>query len=240
MDKKQRRKIHTIAIALIILGFACVTVAGLVQDKINYFYACVFGILGFAFVISALIILIAKYPKLVASEMEDRASALETEDTFFTRVKLKETPFSLKEKFKLAGFHEDDGFHHRKKFSLAKDYINYYAFVVDDTDMGQYIDTFIHKFDDLTGSQKHLNKNNYVFIVFFKNNVSNDDLLPLKNLIITQDVTQDIQRYYLDTVVPVVYDYENQEFILRNKKSTWSIKPINIAMKRFCKIVFKG
>lgn len=239
MNKKQRVISIIIGIGFGVVGFICFVAAAMVQDWLGDSYANIIGVLGFAFLILSLIYLIRKAPEIITSEMEEKEASMNAENNFFTAIKFEEDIYSLKEKFLKAGFSEGSNYLHKKIFSVAKDYINYYVVIVDNTDMEQYIDDFLRKIDTLIKSQKHLNKNNYIYMIFFKDHVSYDELIPIKKMIISQDVVHGIPQYLLDTVVPIVYSIENQEYILRINNRKLSLNPIDIAMKKFCKIVFR-
>lgn len=239
MNKKQRVISLIIAIVLAVAGFACFGVAAMMQDKLGDTYANTIGISGFVFLILSVIYLLVKAPKMMSSEMEERAKRLESENTFFTTIQVEESIHSLKEKFFKAGFSHGQNYLHKKSFSLAKDYINYYVVIVDNTDIEQYVNAFLEKIDTLIESQKRFKKNNYIYLIFFKDHISDDELLPLKNLIINQDVIQEIPSSRSDTLVPIVYNIENQEFVIRINRKKLSLKPIEMAMKTFGKIVFR-
>ncbi len=239
MNKKQRIISLTIGIGLGVVGFTCLGVAAMVQNKLGDTYENTIFISGFAFMILASIYLIVKAPKIILSELEEQAESMESENIFFTTIKFEESINSLKEKFLKAGFIQGENYLHKKIFSLTKDYINYYVVIVDNTNMTEYMDVFFNNIDTLIESQKRLNKNNYIYLIFFKNNISDNELIPLKFLVINQDVIQGL-NYQADTVVPIVYNIGKQEYILRINNRKLSLKPIDIAIKNFCKVVFRG
>jgi len=239
MNNKQRVLSFIFSIILGALGFGCFAVAAMVQENLGNIYANIIGISGFVFLILSLIYLLVKAPKMISSEMEELAERMKSETTFFTAIQLEESINSLKEKFYKAGFSQEQNYIHKKSFSFAKDYINYYVIIVENMEIEQYIDFFLEKIDSLIESQKRFEKNNYIYLIFFKNSISDDELIPLKNLIINQTVIQEIPSSRADTLVPIVYNIDNKEFMIRMNHRKLSLKPINIAMKNFCKIVIR-
>jgi hypothetical protein len=241
MNQKQRALTYIIAIIFGTMGFLCFGVAGMLQAKPGNTCANFIGIIGFTFLTLALIYLIVKFPKLFLSEIEAEAKSLESEINFFSAINIEESNTSLKEKFLKAGFLKGSNYLHKKSFSFIKgDYINYYVFLVDNAVIEQYVETFLNQIDTLIESRKRFNKNNYIYLIFFNNHSSYNELIPLKNLIISQDVFQGISHsHYLDYVIPILYNIDDKEYILRISKRKIIMKPIDIAMKNFCKIVFK-
>ncbi len=237
MNKKQRVISYSISMVLFSIGVSCFIVAAVVQDKLGNTFANIMVLLGLVFLILSLVYLVLKAPKMISSEMEERAERLGLENKFFSTIKIEESMYSLREKFIRKGYKQGDNYLHKKKFSFSKDYINYYLFTVDNVNLMQYIEDFLKNINLIIESQKRLNKNNLIYLVFFKYNISDDEMMTIKNMIINQDVFQELPHYMSDAVVPIVYDIEKHEYLLRTTNMKLSLKPIDIAIRKFCEIV---
>lgn len=235
MNRKKRIISLLIGIVLCILGFGCIAVAAIVQDILGNHTAGIFCILGFALLIIAVIYMQMTYPKLIASEMEEKAADMQAESRFFQKIQFQEDVDSLAKKLVEAGFTERDDYFFKSRFSALQNIVHYYFFILDNVDVREYIDSFLDRMDDLLARRSILRTDKYVCLMFFQDEISEEDLAALKDLIISQDIMQEIPRKSWDTVVPIVYDTGSREYIVRtNNKKQW-YKPIYRATKAFCR-----
>ena len=129
---------------------------------------------------------------------------------------------------------------HKKRFSFLKSMIHYYVFILDNTDVKAYIDSFVDRLDDLCAKRSLVCTNNYACLIFFKNEISDEELTAMKELIISQDIVQEIPRRSYDTVVPIVYDGRSREYIVRIHNTKQWYKPIYRATKNFCRLILNS
>lgn len=237
MNKKQRIATLILGIVLGAAGFGCIAVAGVVQNHLGDFAANTFGVLGFSFLIASVIYLLRKLPRMMSSEMAEKAADMEAESNFFQRVQLQENAGSLTEKFIQAGFEQKDHYLYKRRFCFLKDYVNYYVLIENSTNVKDYINSFLERMDKLLETKKLFHKNNYIYLIFFQYEISHDDLDVLKNFIISQDVIQEIPRSISDEIVPIIYSIGSQEYIFRKNKKRHSLKPLHIATNEFCRVV---
>lgn len=233
MDKKSR-----VIFGLILLGIAAVGVVIMAlapaiakalgtQENIPIFTGL--GILGIL-----LIALLVKSPKLLSGEMEDKAAKLAAEKDFFVQIPAEETMIGLESKLRGAGFEKKDGMLHKREFSLAKDYVNFYAILAETEDFSTSIKELMQKLDAFSKTSKSLNRNACCLTVFFADKTNEKEFADLKTLMINQRVLLDMQQHWDNAVIPVIYDKENRCFIFYKPKKR-SVNPLDLAIRSFCK-----
>jgi hypothetical protein len=138
------------------------------------------------------------------------------------------------------GFNIKSGYLHKRNIYFLKDYLNYYVSIVEEEPITEeYFDMTIGRLEEmLKNNKKWLNKNNVLYLFFFKRDITDNELDLLKNAIINQDVMQNMPGYF-DTILPIVYDTAEQKYMAKalNRKDRFSIKPIQIALRKFYKII---
>jgi hypothetical protein len=232
MNKKERIAILLKGVVLAGAGFGSLAATEALGTPIDIF----FGVLGVALLLSAIIYLLKRLPKMMESEILEKAEKLEAEDNFFTRIGFRESVESLTEKFLNAGFKFKDNRLYKKSRSIFTDFRNYHVIIMRDINISEYLVSFSERMNDFLGK----NKNNYVFLVFFQSNITIDEVLVLKSLYITQEAIQEIPNAFSETLVPIAYDIGRQEYVIRMNKSKLLLKHIHIATRFFCKKVFNN
>jgi len=237
MDRKKRIVVLSIAVFLFVLGFICIGIAAIAQDTINRKYINVIGLSSFGFWLLSLFLIIKNFTNMISSEMIEISAKMHNEIDFFSIINMNESPQSLEERFIKAGFKVKQGCLHKREFSFAKDYINYYVIITKDENIITYLDGFLKSIDeDLFQSKFRFHKNNIVYVFFFNRNTTIEELDCIKNVIINQEVSQGLPLDF-DTVLPIVYDTTNYKYIIKSQKSKFSIKLLNMALRKFYKII---
>jgi hypothetical protein len=236
MTKKKRIVILSVAVLLMILGFLSVVIAESIQDTVNNKYANILGLSSFGFWGLALFILIRDFTDMVSSEMNETTEKIHNEVNFFSMINLNENPQTLEARFIKSGFKLQQGYLHKRQFSFAKDYINYYVAIANEESIMEYFDVFLSNVEDLFQNKSRFHKNNVIYLFFFNRNITNEELDFLKSIIINQDVAQGLP-FNDDTILPIVYDITNQKYIIKALKNRFSIKLLHIALRKFYKII---
>lgn len=238
MNRKQRMKPLTFGVCISVLGFGCIVIAGLVQKPFGNFIASIFGISGFVLLAIAVVYLLKKFPEIVTSELNKKEAQLEAEKEFFYCVQIQESTSSLNRKFIHAGFIRNSNFYIKHRIYFLRDYLNFYAFIATNENIEHYLDSFLENADGFLMTNRLFHKNNYVYIIFFQNGVTVEQLATLRSLYICQEVIQEIPKSVSYTIIPVIYNTDTEEYILRSCKKKYSLKPINHAIFSLRRIIF--
>ena len=236
MDKKKRIAIFSIAVLLAVLGIICITIAVITQDMLNRKYVNIIGFSSFGFWGLGLFILMRNHTNMVSSEMNEIASKMHNEEDFFSMINLIENPQTLEERFIRSGFKLQHGGLHKREFSFMKDYINFYVIIVNEENIAIYLESFMKNIDDFFQNKTRFRHNKVVYLFFFTRNITQDELGLLKKVIINQDVSQELPLNF-DTVLPIVYDMTNNQYIIKTLRRRFSIKLLNIALRKFYKMI---
>jgi hypothetical protein len=236
MTKKKRIVILSVAVLLFVLGFLTLAIAASIQDTVNNKYANILGLSSFGFWGLSLFILIKNFTNMVFSEMNETTEKMHNEVDFFSMISINENPQTLEERFIKSGFKLQQGYLHKRQFSFAKDYINYYVAIANEESIMEYFNVFLSSVEDLFQNKSRFHKNNVIYVFFFNRNITNEELVFIKSIIINQDVAQGLPINF-DTILPIVYDITNQKYIIKALKNRFSIKLLHIALRKFYKMI---
>ncbi len=236
MNKKKRYAIYVTSVLFLLAGFFCMAIAGSDAFESNKNLRTIIGLSSFLFWVPPLFILSKNFISLVISEMYELEDKMLRENNFFVEIESLETQASLKEKFLKRGFTPRGDFLHKKQFSFAKDYINYYLMISEEQNILKFFDRYFDKNIDYFVSNKKFRRNNYIYVVFFHSTLSEPNIDYVKNCIINQDVIQGVARH-TDTVIPIIYDTNRGKYIMRKMNHKLSLKPLQIALRNFYKVV---
>jgi|GEM_PF-5653565 len=235
MSKKKRIVIFSVAIFLMVVGFVCIGIAAILQD-VNRKYANIIGLSSFGMWGLALFTLLKNFTNMVSSELMDMEAKMRNEADFFSMIGIHETPKSLEERFIKSGFKLKQEYLHKRQFSLAKDYINYYVAIAQEENIIEHFEAFLKKAEDLFQDQSRFHKNNVIYLFFFNRDITQEKLDFLKTVIINQEVIQGLPGSF-DTVLPIIYDTANQKYIVRTPRRRFSIALLDMALRKYYKMI---
>lgn len=235
MSQKKRIVIFTIAILLMAAGFVCIGIAAAIQDT-NREYANIIGFSSFGMLGLAVLVLLKNCQNIVLSELTDMETKIRNEADFFSVIKMPETHQTLEDHFIKMGFQLRQEYLHKWQFSFAKDYINYYVVIAQEENIIEYFEAFLKKAQALFQAQTRLHKNNVVYVFFFNRTVCEEELMFLKTIIINQEVMQGLPGNF-DTVLPILYDTTNQQYMIRTPRRRFSIALLDVALRKCYKIL---
>ena len=236
MNKKKRIIIYSIAIFLLVAGFACLIIAATIQDT-NRKYANIIGLSSFGIWGLALVVLLINYKNMVTSMLMDLEEKIRSESDFFSIISISETPQTLEDRFIKSGFMPKQEYLHKRQFSLSKDYINYYVAVAQEENITEYFEDFLKKASNLFQDQSRFHKNNVIYLFLFINrDITQEESDYLKTVIINQEVMQRLPENF-DTVLPIIYNIANQEYIIRKSRRKFSIALFDKALRKYYKMI---
>lgn len=240
MSKKKRIIIFSTAMFLGVLGFVCILLAGIFQDVIERRYINIIGFSSFAFWGTAIFLLLKNFVNLISSEMDEMEETMSGEESFFSMISMGEKPETLKERLIKSGFRTQEDFLYRKQFSLSKDYINFYAVIVEDENIAEYFEFFLKKAECLFQKKSLKRKSNVAYLFFFNRNITCAELDFLKEVIINQDIMHGLP-VNIAAILPIVYETENRKYIIRavKRKDRFSVNLFQIALRRLYMILLQ-
>ena len=124
LTKKEYVTYTAIGISALVMFFGMLVAAAILQDNgVDSKIYTPIGMSSFLFAIVGIIILLANFSR--AAEYEMRVKGEKIDKSEFTVIE-NVSEEKLRSMLNNAGFKEKDGYLHKKRFSLAKDYVNYF------------------------------------------------------------------------------------------------------------------
>lgn len=169
-----------------------------------------------------LAVLLKNLSAMMCWALDETAVKMYGEETFFSKDHARETPQSLVKKFKNARFVSKGEYLHKRRFSVSKDYINYYLITVEEPNMEQHFQSFLESYDNSPPDRRRFRKNNVYYMVCFSSVVPDEALEMFKTCIVNQDMMQDLSSVPY-VFLPLVYDTRQGKYIIRHMKGRFSI-----------------
>lgn len=238
MDKKSRLRFGLLLAGMTTIGAAIIAFTPTIANALEISQDIPLYV-GIGLIAGIIVLMLIKAPNLIAGEMEDKAAKLEADKDFFVKMPAYETRDSVERKFLNSGFTDQYGMLHKRVFTLAKDFVNYYAILVENNNVEAVYLELSQKLSSLAEMGESIGKNDCYMVVFFVDGTDETVLLNVKNLIISQRMLLSFQQYWVYAVVPIIYDTKNRAYILHKEKKA-SINPIDLTIRAFYKFVRLG
>lgn len=229
MNKKRRFLVYIVSILALIAGFVALVVGGYLQET-KEMPIEIFLIVAFAFWGGCVFLLLKNFSAMWSSEIMEKQARLTDEANYFTLLNQPENADTLKEKFQKAGYIFKNDYLFKKTFSLLTGHQNTYVFIFSPQDMPKHFTDFAKSIT--VGQQLPPGKIGCIYVLYFLKDVTENDLTAIKSFIIALET---IAMYPL--ILPIVYNESQQQYIFRNAKKGFSIRPLDISMQNFKKIV---
>ncbi len=202
MDRKTYVLFTAIAIGAFVLAFALLIAAGVVQDNgAPDAVSSALGISFFVILIADLIFMIANFKKAASYEYIAKAEKIEKNGCMILENATYEKLLRAMEaeKFTL----KDGEYYHKRKFSFAKDIINYFVKCGSYEDLGKTLEAEFQKFEN----KDYKNKNQCLILFLYSDEVSESDLKKITDVSAQLiSIEETVHASYFNTVVPVLAD----------------------------------
>ena len=177
MSRKKYTLLISLSILFLLLGFASLITAAILQEKGYDSTTCtIFGVMFFPFCVLSLVILFSNIKGAMAyeanrkAEKVDKSGYLQIDNIWESKI----IKACEKKKFKFI----ENEYYHKFKLSASKDYINYYIKVCDYRVLNDTVSNELQKYDE-----KNFKRNNRCFILILQTDFVNvDDLNKLIEL----------------------------------------------------------
>ncbi len=174
------------------------------------------GFSSFAFIALSLVVLFSRFKSAMGYEIAEKMRKVdETECTVLEGANERR----IREALTAARFTKKDEYYYKRRFSLAKDYINYFVRFADAVDVESSIDSETAKID----TRNYANKNKCLILMLSLENVTKEDIEKMKEFNKAFIVAESIDPY-IDSAVCVLIDKsEEKAYLIRSSKLSISI-----------------
>lgn len=217
MTKKEYITLMSIAIVLLLTFFGLLATAAILQDNgVSPKIYNPIGISSFAFIIAALVVLFANLKRVTEYEIAAKIKKVdETECTILENA----TEAKIKDALIKSGFAQRDEYYYKRKFSLAKDYINYFVRFANSINVASSIESEMAKID----AKNYSNQNKCMILILSLDTVSAEDIEEMKKFNKAFIVAEHIDPW-IDSAICVLIDKSNNKaYFIKNNKFSVSI-----------------
>ena len=189
MNKKEYLLFTVVLVVSIIVFFGMLALAAFLQERgVRAEIYTPIGVGSFIIGAASLVFIFVNYSRAMGYEASVKIQKIddaprETIDHFDIE--------KIRDLLKDQGFKPKDDYLHKRKFSFAKDYINYYVCFSESTNADSEIDRLLKRFD----SRNYSSQNNCLILLISLNQIEEKDIQALKALTKAFKVTEEIQSY---------------------------------------------
>ena len=217
MTKKEYITWMAVALGLFAIFFGLLITAAVLQDNgVSEEIYNPIGFSSFAFIALSLVVLFSRFKSAMGYEIAEKMRKVdETECTVLEGANERK----IRETLTAARFKEKDEYYYKRRFSLAKDYINYFVRFADAIDVESSIDSETSKID----TRNYANKNKCLILILSLENITKEDIEKMKEFNKAFIVAESIDPY-IDSAVCVLIDKsEEKAYLIRGSKLSISI-----------------